>query len=76
MADLERLEAVASERWKQLKECEKLNRQFEKALKGLLYIVKSEPAGVPFHLRRDVREAEKLLEFVASRKRERRARDT
>lgn len=69
----ERLDAVAVERWKELKAAEKLIRQLEKALKGLHYVVVSEPAGVPSHLRKDLREAERVLEIVASRKRERRA---
>lgn len=72
MTDLERLEAVALERWHELKRAEKLIRQLEKALKGVLYIAKTEKGGVPFHLRRDIREAERVLEIVASVKRERR----
>jgi transcriptional regulator with XRE-family HTH domain len=69
----ERLDAVATERWHELKAAEKLIRQLEKALRGVLFVAKSEPGPVHSRLRRDIREAEKVLEIVASRKRARRA---
>ena len=69
---LARFDAVASERWHQLKACEKLNRQLEKSLRALLFIAKTDKGPVHSQLRRDIREAEKVLEIVASVKRERR----
>jgi hypothetical protein len=44
----------------------------EKSLKALLYIAKTDTGPVHSQLRRDIREAEKVLEIVASVKRERR----
>lgn len=73
MEEIERLNLICSERWHQLKACEKLNRQMEKSLKALLYIAKTDKGPVHSALKRDIREAEKVLEIVASRKRERRA---
>lgn len=68
-----RLDAVASERWHELKAAEKLIRQLEKALRGVLFVAKSEPGPVHSRLKRDIREAEKVLEIVASRKRAKRS---
>jgi vacuolar-type H+-ATPase subunit I/STV1 len=70
--EVEKLNAVASERWHELKAAEKLIRQLEKALKGVLFVAKSEPGPVHSRLRRDIREAERVLEIVASRKRAKR----
>jgi hypothetical protein len=68
-----RLNEAASERWVNWKHTEKLNRQLEEALKGLWYVVKSEPTGVPNHLKADLHRAEQILEIVASERRERRS---
>lgn len=71
-AEVAKLDAVASERWHQLKACEKLNRQMEKSLRAVLFIAKTDKGPVHSQLRRDIREAERVLEIVASVKRERR----
>ena len=72
-AEVEKLNAVASERWHDLKACEKLNRQMEKSLVAVLYIAKTDTGPVHSQLKRDIREAERVLEIVASRKRAKRA---
>jgi len=72
--EVEKLNAVASERWHALKACEKLNRQMEKSLVALLYIAKTDKGPVHSVLKRDIREAEKVLETVQAARRAKRTR--